>query len=31
MPKFSQTLAWSGVMCALLALPGAYFGAVFIR
>ena len=30
-PEISQRLAWSGVMCALLALPGAYFGSVFIR
>jgi hypothetical protein len=30
-PEISQRLAWSGLMCALLALPGAYFGSVFIR
>lgn len=30
-PEISQRLAWSGLMCGLLALPGAYFGSVFIR
>lgn len=29
--EISQRLAWSGAMCALLAIPGAYFGALFIR
>jgi hypothetical protein len=30
-PEISQRLGWSGFMCGLLALPGAYFGSVFIR
>lgn len=30
-PEISQRLGWSGMMCAYLTLPGAYFGAVFIR
>jgi hypothetical protein len=30
-PEISQRLAWSGLMCALLAIPGATFGAIWIR
>jgi hypothetical protein len=30
-PEISQRLAWSGGMCALLAIPGATFGAIWIR
>lgn len=31
MPEFSQTLAWSAGMCALLAIPGATLGAILIQ